>query len=90
MKFYIDGCGWRLVPVSLFKCFLTLDVDILTYMSSYNNTNSVKKKCVYIKHKGLGHVNDTNIQDNWTSQDKYNGWYNTSEQVNINSYMNSL
>ena len=23
------------------------------------------------KHK----VNDTNIQDNWTSQDKYNGWH---------------
>jgi len=25
-------------------------------------------------NKGLGQVNDTNIQDNWTSQDKYNGW----------------
>ena len=26
------------------------------------------------KHKEPGQVNDTNIQDNWTSQDKYNGW----------------
>jgi len=26
------------------------------------------------KHNGPGQVNDTNIQDNWTSLDKYNGW----------------
>ena len=44
------------------------------------------------KHKGLGQVNDTNIQDNWTlpvnTTDDNTGWYNTSEQ--LNSYMNSL
>ena len=26
-------------------------------------------------HKRFGQVNGTNIQDNWTSQHKYNGWH---------------
>jgi len=25
-------------------------------------------------HKGIGQVNDTNIEENWTPQYKYNGW----------------
>ena len=44
---------------------------IKSWIDQWNGLQGHKKGG---NHKGTGQVNDTNIQDNWTPQDKYNGW----------------
>ena len=44
-------------------------MDIMCWIYKWNGLQGHKEEY----NKGLGQVNDTNIQDNWTSQDKYNG-----------------